>query len=443
MSVDILNKNDDKNHLTQGNLKQEAIDALKQKFLDVRRNSITLASPLSPEDWMLQSMEEASPVKWHLAHTSWFFETFFLQPYCQDYKSYHTDFGFLFNSYYQQIGNMHRRARRGLLSRPTADEVMAYRRHIDEAMVDAFHMADTNLMERLLPLVELGCSHEEQHQELMQTDLLHGFYQNALLPSAYECDNTKGEYCDGVSNPCEWVSFEGGLVEKGADQTGFCFDNETPRHKFYLNPFELTVKPVNNRSYIEFIEDGGYADPQHWLADGWVCVENEGWAKPLYWRKGDDGKWYQFTLFGEQLLNLDAPVRHVSYFEAAAYASWAGVWLPTETEWEVAAACVPVTGNFLVDGKPKPDLVSDTNSGSGLQDMYGSVWEWTQSPYAAYPGFKPVAGAIGEYNGKFMSSQMVLRGGSSATPVGHVRASYRNFFPPNARWQYSGFRLAR
>ena len=417
-----------------------AEDNVAQGFRSVRDNSLTLAAPLSPEDWMLQSMEDASPLKWHLAHTTWFFETFLLCPHLPGYKTFHDDFTFLFNSYYQQVGSMHTRARRGLLSRPSSDMVLAYRAHIDAAMDDLIEAAYGD--EKIADLICLGCAHEEQHQELMQTDILHGFYQNAMRPAAYSDNQIENGQPTQMADPIKWIGFEGGLVEKGAEG-GFCFDNEMPRHKFFLNPFELSHRPVSNRDYLAFIEDGGYQDSRFWLADGWATVQTHGWTAPLYWERNESGAWEQFTLFGQVPLALDAPVRHVSHFEAAAYANWAGAVLPTETEWEVAAARQAVHGHFLEAGKPASRQASGDGEDGALHALFGSVWEWTQSPYASYPGYKPAAGAIGEYNGKFMSSQMVLRGGSSATPLGHMRATYRNFFPPSARWQFSGFRLAR
>lgn len=428
---------------------------LAERFTHVRTNSLNLSAPLSHEDWMLQSMEDASPIKWHLAHTTWFFETFILQPHQPGYTCFHEDFGYLFNSYYQQVGAMHRRADRGLLSRPSANEVLAYRAHVDAAICQLLKDADANTRRLLTPLMHIGFAHEEQHQELMQTDILHGLYQNKLLPAAYLKPDmpVKGSMNEGQANPPSktkpaWVAFDGGLVEIGASGQAFAFDNEFPRHKFWLNPFELAVNLVTNRDYLDFIDAGGYQDPQYWLSDGWALVQAKTWFAPLYWRQTAAGTWRQFTLFGEQDLDLEAPVRHVSYYEAAAYAAWADAYLPTEIEWEVAAQNQAVNGVFLEEGRP--GQVSTTRScdlntvdKGPLNHLFGSVWEWTMSPYAAYPGYKPAAGAIGEYNGKFMSSQMVLRGGSSATPAGHIRSTYRNFFPPHARWQISGIRLAR
>ena len=382
----------------------------------VRGNSLKLAAPLSHEDWMLQSMEEASPIKWHLAHTSWFFETFILTEYQPGYQIFHPDFCFLFNSYYQQVGTMHKRARRGLLSRPSADMVCEYRAHVDQAMETLITNSTSSQFSKFQHLITLGCAHEEQHQELMQTDVMHGLSRNTMLPAAYtEPDeirqsDTPTETDNPYSIPMGWISFPAGMVDIGAETSGFAFDNEQPRHRFFQNDFELSSRPVSNREYLAFIEDGGYADSRFWLSDGWALAQTEGWQTPLYWRKGEDDVWYQYTLFGEYPLMLDAPVCHVSFYEAAAYASWLDVWLPTEREWEVAAATTPICGQFLCDGTPQAKSTSVISS-NGLVDLYGSVWEWTQSPYSAYPGYKPARGAIGEYNGKFMSSQMVLRGG--------------------------------
>jgi len=453
----VLEKQPEAIPLVHETLKNDFINA----FQKVRQNSLHLTKPLAVEDWMLQSMEEASPIKWHLAHTSWFFETFILKPNHKGYKLFHDDFGFLFNSYYQQIGTMHQRARRGLLSRPTTTQIVDYRRHVDQAMIDFMTALGTDQLLHYKDLILLGLAHEEQHQELMQTDLLHGLSFNIMKPTAYE---DMGPASQSSHNPysmdAKWIAFQGGLVKTGATGDEFAFDNEFPRHQYFLNPFEIMSRPVSNREYISFIEEGGYQEASFWLSDGWALAQRENWRMPLYWRLGEDRKYYQYSLFGEQLVNLDAPVRHVSYYEAAAYASWQGKWLPTETEWEVVAEKEPVAGFFLEEGTPRAnhfykdnnliENVSTLSHSVAFQhtddvmcDLYGHVWEWTQSPYSAYPGYKPAAGAIGEYNGKFMSSQMVLRGGSCATPAGHMRSTYRNFFPPSARWQFSGFRLTR
>lgn len=411
-------------------------NAIADQFLRVRKNSITLAAPLSPEDWMLQSMPEASPVKWNLAHTTWFFETFILNVHASDYSEFHPKFSYLFNSYYNQIGKMHPRPERGLLSRPTAQQVKDYRAHVDSAVVAMLETADDQLLETIAPLMALGAAHEEQHQELLLTDLKHALHQNPLFPAVYN-----DTYADKMpAPPLAWRQMEGGLCEIGWDGEGFAFDNEGPKHKVYLQPFELANRPVTNHEFQAFVDAGGYENPNFWLSDAWEIIRRENWRAPLYWRKTDD-KFFEYTLFGEREINPDAPVCHISYYEAAAYASWAGARLPTEFEWEAAASLFSFGGRFLEEGRPSAPRPAAGDS--RLLQLFGDVWEWTASPYVAYPGFTPARGAIGEYNGKFMSGQMVLRGGSCATPKGHIRLSYRNFFPPPARWQFSGFRLAR
>ena len=411
--------------------------AMRARFDAVRAGSLSLADPLSPEDWMLQSMPDASPVKWNLAHTSWFFETFILKKYSDGYREHHPKFGYLFNSYYNQIGKMHPRPDRGLLSRPSADDVRAYRAHVDGAMRALMEEADEALIDAVAPLVALGLSHEEQHQELLLTDLKHALFQNPLAPAAYERtpDQTLPE-----SAPLAFETMEGGLCDIGWDGEGFAFDNEGPRHKVFLRPFRMANRLVTNGEYLEFISDGAYQNPALWLADAWAAIEEGGWRAPLYWRRDGD-QWTHFTLFGEEAIDPHAPVAHLSFYEADAYAAWRGARLPTEFEWEAAASLFPREGNLLKDGKPCAP--SRANGDKRLKQLYGDVWEWTASPYIAYPGYAPPAGAIGEYNGKFMSGQMVLRGGSCATPDGHMRVSYRNFFPPHARWQFSGLRLAK
>ncbi len=411
--------------------------AILAQFRKVRANSEHLAAPLTADDWMLQSMPDASPVKWNLAHTSWFFETFILQAYADGYKVFHPQFGYLFNSYYNQIGDMHPRPKRGLLSRPTVQEVLDYRAHVNRAVEEFIEKAPVDVVERIAPLMTMGAAHEEQHQELLVTDLKHGLSQNPLAPCVY-ADAPADEIIHAPAT--QWRQMEGGLCEIGWNGQGFAFDNEGPRHKVYLHPFELANRPVTNGEFIAFVEDGGYENANFWLSDAWEIIREEGWRAPLYWRKGEDG-WREYTLFGERPLNPEAPVSHVSSYEAAAYAGWAGARLPTEFEWEAAASLFPLKGRFMEDGSPcspAPAAVEE-----GLLQLFGDVWEWTASPYIAYPGYVVADGAIGEYNGKFMSGQMVLKGGSCATPAGHMRVSYRNFFPPAARWQFSGFRLAR
>ncbi|MEX6634667.1 ergothioneine biosynthesis protein EgtB [Hyphococcus lacteus] len=413
-----------------------------ETFARVRGDSEALARPLSPEDCMIQSMEAASPVKWHLAHTSWFFETFILGPHAKDHTPFHPEFGYLFNSYYNQIGEMHQRAKRGMLSRPSLDKVLAYRSFVNEALIRLIENADDETLAVIEPLVLLGCSHEQQHQELLITDLQHGLFQNALKPAVYT-DARAGE--GGNAPALKWREMEGGVCNIGWNGEGFAFDNEQPRHKVYLHPFELANRPVTNGEYIAFIEDGGYQDPVHWLSDAWEVINREHWDAPLYWRKSEaDNQWYRYSLFGEVPIDPHAPVCHVSSYEAAAYASWVGARLPTEFEWEAAASLFPLEGRFLEGGAPfLPKSAENPANDDSLLQLYGDVWEWTASPYVAYPGFAAPPGAVGEYNGKFMSGQMVLKGGSCATPRGHLRVSYRNFFPPEARWQFSGFRLAR
>ncbi len=413
-----------------------AAATIRESFLRVRGDSETLIRPLSPEDCMIQSMAEASPAKWNLAHTSWFFETFILKPHASGYQPFHNDFGYLFNSYYNLIGERHPRAERGMLSRPSLEEVLAYRAQVTAAMVRLIDAAEDDLLAKVAPLIILGCAHEEQHQELLLTDLQHGLYQNLLKPAIYELQD--GE--ESQAPALDWRQMEGGVCDIGWNGEGFAFDNEEPRHKVYLHPFELANRAVTNAEFAQFIEDGGYAEPSYWLADAWDRINEESWNAPLYWRKTEDG-WLQYSLFGERPLNPHAPVCHVSFYEADAYASWAGARLPTEFEWEAAASLFPLKGRFLEGGALRPPLPAQGDD--RLLQLFGDVWEWTASPYVAYPGFASPAGAVGEYNGKFMSGQMVLKGGSCATPAGHMRVSYRNFFQPWARWQFSGFRLAR
>jgi ergothioneine biosynthesis protein EgtB len=408
-----------------------SIDAFRQ----VRAATLRLVEGLDDADLTPQSAEFASPGKWHLAHTTWFFEQFVLAPHGTGYRRFDERFGFLFNSYYNAVGARHDRPRRGLLTRPSLAQVRAYREHVDQAMGD---LLGTRLPAAVGDLVELGLHHEQQHQELILTDLLHLFAQNPLRPAV----RPAAAPATGPAGVPGWIAFDGGVVETGHAGAGFAFDNESPRHGVALRPFRLATRPVTNREWLAFVEAGGYADPQLWLSDGWDTVQAQRWQAPLYWQLAEDGRTrLQMTLAGLQPLAPDAPVAHVSFFEADAYARWAGKRLPTEFEWERAARDLPVEGNFVDDGAWAPR--ADTQPAApGLRQMFGDVWEWTASPYVAYPGFRPAPGAVGEYNGKFMNGQYVLRGGSCASPRDHLRASYRNFFQPGQRWQFSGLRLA-
>ncbi|HVH78801.1 MAG TPA: ergothioneine biosynthesis protein EgtB [Stellaceae bacterium] len=421
---------------------QEARDtgraAVCRKFEAVRRESETLASRLTPEDQSIQSMPDVSPTKWHLAHTTWFFETFVLSRFDSAYRVFDPAFHYLFNSYYEAEGPRHPRPQRGLLSRPSCADVAAYRDHVDAAMTRLLDGATEENWPEIEPLIELGCHHEQQHQELILMDIKHVFSINPLLP-AYQPPRRRGA---GVGSPLDWVNFTGGLVGIGHARADFAFDNETPLHRIWLEPFRLATRPVSCGEFAEFIEAGGYREPEFWLSEGWTIVQQQGWEAPLYWRSTDQG-WRVFTLSGEKRLDPAEPVVHVSFYEADAYAKWAGKRLPTEAEWETAAAELPLAGN-LADSRryhPSADGTAPDDA-ARLRQMIGDVWEWTASPYTPYPRFRPVSGAIGEYNGKFMSNQMVLRGGAAVTPANHIRTTYRNFFPPSARWAFSGLRLA-
>ncbi|MBS0537543.1 MAG: ergothioneine biosynthesis protein EgtB [Proteobacteria bacterium] len=381
-----------------------------ERFLAVRAFSEQLAAPLSPEDQTAQSMPDASPTKWHLAHTTWFFETFLLRPHAQDYRAFDPAYEYLFNSYYEAVGPRHPRPQRGLVTRPGVAEVLDYRRRVSDAMATLIEKNDP----ACAPLVELGLHHEQQHQELLLMDIKHLLSCNPLRPAYDPAPPPPMPAAAAV----QWRTLEGGLVEIGHDSAGFAFDNEGPRHKTWLEPFAIASRPVSNAEYLAFIEEGGYRRPEFWLSAGWDCVTGRGWDAPLYWEK-KDGQWQVFTLHGQAPMRASDPVCHVSGYEAAAYAKWAGARLPREAEWELAAT-----------------------DGTGLAGT-GAVWEWTASPYVAYPGYREPPGAIGEYNGKFMANQMVLRGGCIATPPDHIRPTYRNFFPPDARWMFGGIRLAK
>ena len=395
----------------------------------VRAQSLALCRPLAVDDYGIQPILDASPPKWHLAHTTWFFETFLLKPFVPGYAPHHPAFEVLFNSYYEGVGEQFPRPNRGTLSRPTVAEVLEYRACVDEAMAALLDADDAEVQDR----IELGLHHEQQHQELIVTDIKANLGSNPLRP-AYREGRASAV---GPTRPLAFLDFAGGLKEVGAhSEDGFRFDNESPRHKVYLDDFALADRLVTNAEYADFIADGGYAAPALWMSEGWAWRREHDVEGPMYWRR-DDG-WREYRLDGEQPLVRDAPVTHVSHFEADAYARWAGARLPTEMEWETAAAAEPVRGNFA-DGALHPEAAS----GPGMAQLFGDCWEWTSSAYAPYPGFRPLPGTLGEYNGKFMSSQMVLRGGSCATPVGHIRPSYRNFFYPKDRWQFTGIRLAR
>ena len=402
-------------------------------YRQVRGATLALCATLAPEDTVVQSMPDASPAKWHLAHTTWFFEQFLLAHFEPAYRRFHDGWDYLFNSYYQTVGPMHARPQRGLLTRPTLQEVVDYRAHVDTAMVELLRERgnDPDVMER----VTLGLNHEQQHQELLLTDIQHLFSLNPLQPVFREMPAAPAS--GGVA--LQFIAGRHGIAEIGHAGDGFAYDNESPRHRELLHPHAIANRCVTNAEFREFIDDGGYRDPVLWLSEGWDTVCRDGWSHPLYW---DDALETRFTLGGRLPIDASAPVCHVSFFEADAFARWAGARLPAEAEWEAMAQDLPVEGNFVDSGCLRPLPARGGGQANPLQ-MFGDVWEWTSSPYTGYPGYSPATGALGEYNGKFMCGQWVLRGGSCATPAGHVRASYRNFFYPAARWQFSGIRLAR
>jgi ergothioneine biosynthesis protein EgtB len=406
-------------------------DALSSRYQAVRGLTLALAEPLSDADATVQSMPDASPAKWHMAHTTWFFETFVLRDHVADYALHDPRFPFLFNSYYEAEGKRHARHRRGMITRPTLNEVRAYRAHVDAALLAAL----PDLPDSARELVALGCHHEEQHQELFVTDILHLFSENPLEPALFAPEPKTPVAMPG---PIGWIEGRSGIVEVGHAGQGFAFDCEGPRHQQLLHPHVIADRTVTNAEWIRFIEDGGYRDARLWLSDGWAWVKAEGITAPLYWEERDGG-WTRFGLDGRRAIDPAAPVTHVSFYEADAYAAWAGARLPTEFEWEAVAAGHDAAGGNQLDRagaiEPRPS--------PGGPAFFGDVWEWTGSAYRPYPGFHPVEGAVGEYNGKFMNGQFVLRGGSCATPRGHARASYRNFFYPHQRWQFTGVRLAK
>jgi len=410
-------------------------DALARAYAGIRRASEALCAPLIIEDYGVQTADFASPPKWHLAHVSWFFETFLLEPFLKDYRVFHPAYRQLFNSYYEQVGRYHPRPQRGFLTRPSVEEVYAYRAHVDAAMQALLADVADDVWPTVAQRIQIGLNHEQQHQELLLTDIKQHFSMNPLRP-AYRDD--LAPVPNHEAGPMGWVEQRGGLITGGHDGSGFAYDNEGPRHQVFLNPYALATRPVTNGEYLEFVEAHGYEDPALWLSDGWATVQREAWGCPRYWER-HQGQWMEFTLGGLRPLDLNAPVSHVSHYEADAYASWADARLPTEIEWEHVAVSQTLSGNFVDNDLLQPAAAS----GDGMRQMFGDVWEHTGSAYLAYPGYRQAPGALGEYNGKFMSGQMVLRGGSCATPANHIRASYRNFFYPHERWQFQGFRLAR
>lgn len=406
-------------------------DELIACYLRIRGNSIAICAPLSIDDYQVQSCIETSPPKWHLAHATWFFETFLLQEFVADYQPVNPDYCYLFNSYYQALGEMHARAKRNLLSRPTVEQVYDYRSEVDERMIDLLAKADESQWRKIAARVTLGLHHEQQHQELLYMDIKHNLWSNPLRP-AY-LPHPKANKPGAALKELKWETRHGGLVTIGYEGDSFAFDNENPKHTVWLEPHRLGSRLVTNAEYLEFIEAGGYLRSELWLADGWGHIQKNQWQSPLYWEK-HEGRWHEFTLYGLEPLNLNSPVAHVSYYEADAFARWAGKRLPLEVELERKLQELPVQGHFSDSGLFHPQ--------AGDGQHYGSLWEWTASPYVAYPRFKPLKGSISEYNGKFMCNQWVLRGGSCVTPSDHIRPTYRNFFYPHDRWQFAGIRLA-
>jgi ergothioneine biosynthesis protein EgtB len=429
--------------------------SLLKRFRDVREATMQFRAPLTPEDLMVQSCPEASPVKWHLAHTSWFFETFVLSEFVAGYQPYHPDFRWLFNSYYKSLGEMPEKKLRASFSRPSLDQILAYRSHVDTAIT---RMLEHSPQDEALRRVVLGLEHEQQHLELIATDIKHALFTNPLHPAYVAAPTSFGGNGVHIAPPLDWINFSPGYPGRpGIAETGispdfgaiesFSFDNETPRHPVYIAPFRMASRLTTCAEYLAFIDENGYSRPELWLSEGWDTMRAEGWQAPLYWqRDASKSGWSIYTLHGFRPLDelSETPVCHLSFFEADAFARWAGHRLPTEFEWEFVAAQQPVEGNLLEQESLHPSpAAAAPKKGRALQQIFGDVWEWTQSPYTGYPGYKPLPGALGEYNGKFMSSQIVLRGGSCVTPKNHIRATYRNFFSPGTRWQFSGLRLAR
>jgi len=406
------------------------LETLNARYLRIRATTPHLCRHLQTEDYVVQSMPDVSPAKWHLAHVTWFFEHFVLLPNLRGYNLFDPHYHYLFNSYYYSVGSMHARPQRGLLTRPTVQEILRYRAHVDDAMQS---LLDSSAFDQeIASLTTLGLNHEQQHQELLLTDIKHVFSCHPLQPAVHPSLPIPARH---EITEHKFVAGESGVRKIGAGAGDFCFDNETPRHETFLHPHSLGSRLISNAEYLEFVRDDGYSKSELWLSDGWATINERGWNRPLYW---NDGLTHEFTLGGSRELDPGAPVVHVSYYEADAFARWAGARLPTEAEWEVAATAAPLRGNFLQAGFLHP-VVAD----NGESQLFGDVWEWTASSYAPYPGFKPLAGSLGEYNGKFMCNQMSVRGGSCATSTDHIRATYRSFFYPDARWQFLGIRLAK
>ena len=411
---------------------------LRECYYAVRQQSERLCAPLQTEDYVIQSCPEASPTRWHLAHTTWFFETLILCEALPDYLPLNPLYQELFNSYYTSLGAFYPQPRRGVLSRPTVSEVYDYRAHVDTHMQQLFDELEADrLAPEIADRITIGLHHEQQHQELILTDIKHAFSCNPLEPAYHAAAPS-----DGVAGRQRWADYSEGLREIGCAGDGFCYDNERPRHRTFVEAFELAVRLVTNAEYAEFIADGGYQHPRYWLSEGWNCVQQRGWTAPLYWRREADD-WFEFALHGRQPLQPDAPVTHISFYEADAFARWAGARLPTEAQWETAARDVQLMGNFVESQALHPLALDQPPADNHPRQMFGDVWEWTASPYVGFPGFQTAAGALGEYNGKFMCNQMVLCGGSCATPLTHIRPTYRNFWTPVTRFQFTGIRLAK
>ncbi|MBC7474369.1 MAG: ergothioneine biosynthesis protein EgtB [Candidatus Sericytochromatia bacterium] len=409
------------------------MDEIATKFSRIRALTEEICKPLIHEDYVIQSIPEVSPVKWHIAHITWFFENFILIPHYKNYKIFDINYNFIFNSYYNSVGKMLDKNKRSILSRPSVEEIYKYRKYVNDLILELIKNADQQTKSIVLPLLEIGLNHEQQHQELLLMDIKNNFYHNPLKP-VYIDNELEISLCEKLS----WVDIPEQVIRIGHQNLDFSFDNELPVHKSYINGCTIASRPVLNGEFVDFINSGGYDDPRYWLSDGWSCKNNESWKAPLYWEK-DQNNWSIFTLNGLKKLDEYQPVCHISYYEADAFATWSGKRLPSEFEWEAVAKDLKIEGNFLDNKKYQPHV--DTFDKSAIQQMYGDVWEWTSSAYLAYPGFKALYEGLGEYNGKFMINQMVLRGGCCVTPKEHIRLTYRNFFYPQNRWQFSGMRL--